>query len=323
MKTKTKIIVGFGAIFAIIGILLIYVMIIIHGRVGEPLSTPPPPAIKFAPSHLSPIPAPPHYGMAGVRSEEKGMKEKEPEKEKEKEKEPEKNEAGRTAYKSDKVAAGNLFAERMAPSQRSAIPASPKPGPAPAQGDGRGAIDRILEKLEFGNIAFNAPTKMNLQNTAIIQLLLGSKPADELKRMIEAEGEKEAARIRVSDRMEARLSGPNFAITAITPEIQAVSRSDVTEWKWEVKPNSIGRQYLHLAISVHLIVDGVDTPRVVEPEFDKLIEVEVTGRQRVDSFFNNNWQWLWTAILIPIAAWLWKRWRTKKGPKSNASKSDS
>jgi len=153
---------------------------------------------------------------------------------------------------------------------------------------------------------------MNLRDAAVIQLVLGLEtPIDDLKQMIEAPGEKEGARIQVSDRMEARLSGPDFAITAITPEIQAVSRSNITEWKWEVKPSSSGRRYLHLTLSVLLSVDGVSTPRAFHT-FDKMIEVEVRWHQRVGSFFQTNWQWLWAVILAPIAGWLWKRKKASK-----------
>jgi hypothetical protein len=137
--------------------------------------------------------------------------------------------------------------------------------------------------------------------------------------MIEAAGEKEGARMRVSDRIEARLSGPNFAITAIAPEIQAVSRSDITEWKWEVKPGSDGHHYLHLTLSALLSVDGASTPRPIRT-FDKVIEVEVAWHQRVGSFFEKNWQWLWAAVLVPIVGWLWKR---KKGSKPDVSQPDS
>lgn len=190
------------------------------------------------------------------------------------------------------------------------------PPPPPPGVDRLGRIDRILENLQLGNIAFNAQRSMNLHTTSIIHLLLGlSAPIDELKGMIKAEGDKEGARIRVSDRMEARLSGPNFGITAITDEIQLVSRSYITEWQWEVKPTSRGRNHLHLTLSALITIDGVSTPRVIRT-FDKIIDVEVNWHDRVFSFFENNWQWLWTAILIPIAAWLWKR---KKRIKSSAS----
>jgi len=191
---------------------------------------------------------------------------------------------------------------------------------APQPNDPVGAVDRILGKLEFGNIAFNAPHAINLDDTAIIQLLLGlATSIDELKQMIEAAGEKEGARIRVSDRMEARLSGPNFAITAVTPEVQAVTRTDATEWKWEVKPRNEGRQHLHLTLSVLINVDGASTLRTIRT-FDKQIEVEVTWGQHVSSLLKNSWQWLWAAILVPLAGWLWRK---KKGSKSSPSGSVS
>lgn len=198
----------------------------------------------------------------------------------------------------------------------SAAQASPPPNPQ----DRLGAIDRILEQLEFGNIAFNVPKTMNLRDTALIQLVLSlGTPIDDLKQMIEAVGEKEGTRIRVSDRMEARLSGSNFAITAITPEIQAVSKIDVTEWKWEVKPKGDGNHYLHLTLSAILSVEGGSTPRAIRT-FDKVIEVEVAWHQRVGPLFEKNWQWLWAAILVPVFGWLWKR---KKKSKSEVSETDS
>lgn len=197
--------------------------------------------------------------------------------------------------------------------------ASPSAAQASPQ-DRLGAIDHILEKLEFGNIAFNVPKTMNLRDTALIQLVLSlGIPIDDLKQMIEAVGEKEGTRIRVSDRMEARLSGPDFAITAITPEIQAVSKNEITEWKWEVKPKIDGNHYLHLTLSAILSVEGGSTPRAIRT-FDKVIEVEVAWHQRVGLLFEKNWQWLWAAILVPVFGWLWKR---KKKSKSEVSETDS
>ena len=169
----------------------------------------------------------------------------------------------------------------------------------------RSPIDRILDRLAYGNVAFNAPEAINIQETAIIQLALSvDLTLDELKRKIEAAGVKQGWRIRISDRMEARLTGPSFAITAITPEVQAVSHSDLTEWKWEVKPSRSGRHNLHLTLSALLDVNGQSTPRSIRT-FGKTIEVEVTWYQEVSSFVGTNWQWLWAAILVPIAGGLW------------------
>ncbi len=182
------------------------------------------------------------------------------------------------------------------------------------------SVDRALEKMQFANAAFNVPAAMNLRDTASIQLLLSLvTPTEELKKMIEAEGLKEGVRIQVSNRMEARLSGSNFSITAVTPEVQAVSRNVTTEWKWDIKPVSEGKQYLHLTLSALINVDGASTPRAIRT-FDKTIEVEVPWRQKTSLFIENNWQWLWAVILAPLAGWLWKR---RKASSSNATPDNS
>jgi hypothetical protein len=103
--------------------------------------------------------------------------------------------------------------------------------------------------------------------------------------------------------MEARLTGLDFAITAIMPETTAVSRRESTEWRWKVRPLSAGPHSLHLTLSVILDVNGVPTPRVIRT-FDRYIKVDVTWGQRLDLFFERNWQWLWATVLVPIVGWL-------------------
>ncbi|MBC7358641.1 MAG: hypothetical protein H5U10_08920 [Desulfacinum sp.] len=175
--------------------------------------------------------------------------------------------------------------------------------------DSLNPIDRLLSGLRFGTIAFNVPPRMNIQATAVVQLLLGlEKTGEELKAMVEAEGTRESGRIRVSNRMEARLTGPHFTITAITPEVQAVSGKEISEWKWEIKPRTAGTHHLHLTLSAILEVEGSSTPRSLRT-FDKMILVEVGWLQKVRLFVSENWKWLWAAILAPIGGWFWRTGR--------------
>ncbi len=168
--------------------------------------------------------------------------------------------------------------------------------------------DRILERMGFGNIAFNAPRSMNLYDTELIQLFLSlDKSIDELKQMIKAEGEKEGANIQISNRMVAHLSGPNFQITAITPKEQAIISSDVTEWKWDIKPKEIGLQSLHLTLTALFTIDNdISTKRAIRT-FDKTIEVQVTCGQRIKKFFSEYLEFLLGSIIIPIVFILRKR----------------
>jgi hypothetical protein len=181
-----------------------------------------------------------------------------------------------------------------------------------SQQDSFEAIDQTLKKMEQANIAFNAPSSMRLNETAVIHLVLGfEKEIDELKQMIQGEGEREGARIRVTCRMKASLTGSNFSIKKITPEMQLLSKSEVTEWRWEVKPASEGRQNLHLTLTAFIDADGKSTPRAIRT-FDRMISVEVTFRDRISAFIEENWQWLWATILVPLCGWLWKKMKGGK-----------
>jgi hypothetical protein len=168
-------------------------------------------------------------------------------------------------------------------------------------------VDILLNEMEFAAIAFNAPETINIDDSPQIQLILSiSETVDVIKQLIIEEGKKIGATIKVSNRMEARLSGYMFQITAITPEIQAVSKSQPTEWKWEVYPKEEGQHNLHLTLTALLEIDGNSTPRAIRT-FSKMIEVDITTTQKFERFFMKNWQWLWAAILIPVAGWLWKQ----------------
>jgi hypothetical protein len=187
------------------------------------------------------------------------------------------------------------MAPKMAPPPDHSVPLPP------------GNVDNLLNEMEFGAIGFNAPSNINIDDSTQIQLILSlANTVEELKKSIAEEGEKIGATIKVSDRMEARLSGYMFQITAITPEIQAVSKLQQTEWKWEIHPKKEGKHKLHLTLTALLEIDGHTTPRAIRT-FDKIIEVNVTTTQKISLFFKNNWQWLWAAILVPVAGWLWKR----------------
>jgi hypothetical protein len=171
------------------------------------------------------------------------------------------------------------------------------------------AVDRILRSLELANVAFNAPTTLWVRETAIIQLVLSMRHSiEDLQRTITAPGEKEGARVRISNEMEARLSGSGFKIEAITPEVQAVSASEPTEWKWEIEPTKVGSHHVHLTLSAHLQVEGQRVPRLIRT-FERSIKVNVTWREKAGLFLAGNWQWLWTAILVPITAWVVRRWK--------------
>ena len=115
------------------------------------------------------------------------------------------------------------------------------------------------------------------------------------------------------------MTGRGFAIEALTPDLQAVTSQQITRWKWDVTPTGYGRRTLHLTLSAHIDVDGHDTPLVVRT-FDREVQVGITIEQHITGFIKQNWQWLWAAVLAPMAGYLWNgRRKRRKKPKGSAA----
>jgi hypothetical protein len=193
-----------------------------------------------------------------------------------------------------------------------ALAASASVAPKPVED-----VDQLLQRLPKGAVAYNAPKEMSLGELTTIQVVLSHKLAPEdLKALVEPAGEKVSARIKVSDRMTAQLSGDGFDIHAVEPEMQAISMKDVTKWEWEVKPKKSGKHALHLTISVMLTVDGQPTPRVLE-SYHSDINVKVSVPQQIAEFAGANWKWLWSTLLLPVVGWGWHRYRRPQGQKAD------
>lgn len=142
--------------------------------------------------------------------------------------------------------------------------------------DGTSSIDRFLDSLETANLAFNSPATMNLDRTAVVQLVVGpGRTEEDLARLITEAGEVQSASVRIADDMEAKLTSGAFRITPITPALQSVSRREPTEWKWEVQPLQPGPQRLHLTLTAVFLVDGRERQRATT--FERIIEVGVAG----------------------------------------------
>ncbi len=182
-------------------------------------------------------------------------------------------------------------------------PPSPLPGPTSVS-----LVDKVLRELSWGNIAFNAPSTMRYKQPRTVELLLSpSLSASQLQAQLEQRVASESDRVRISNRMEAELAGRGFTVEALTPSLQAIASMQTSRWKWEVTPTDSGPQRLYITLSAHIDVAGRDAPLVVRT-FDRTIDVEITIPLRVSEFIEKNWQWLWAALLVPIAGYLWRHW---------------
>jgi len=213
---------------------------------------------------------------------------------------------GKTGSKPTPPSPGQAESEAPRVEAPEAVPPPPAPARAEISPAAVKLVDEILRELDWGNIAFNAPATMRYAQPRPVELLLSpALSVTDLQEKLHQKVGAQSAHIQVSNIMEAQLTGTGFTIEAQRPALQAVTSQQITRWVWRVTPTELGRRTLHLTLSAHLDVAGRDAPLVVQT-FHRAIQVDITIRQRISAFIQNNWQWLWAAVLVPVAGYLWK-----------------
>jgi hypothetical protein len=207
--------------------------------------------------------------------------------------------------------------------QESQLRSSPHAGSTPAHETSD--IGLIIRKLPFGNIAFTSPEALRLGATGTISATIApvlSLPElqDQFTRATQPMAF--ARNMRVSDRMQARLSGAGFTVLGRMPEEQVVSDVQGAKWTWKITPINPGDEDLEVAVFAVMRVDGVDTPFLIRT-FDTTIHVTVTSRERVLTFLRSNWQWLTGAIALLVLATILSLWWTRPSPEDKGESSSA
>lgn len=197
----------------------------------------------------------------------------------------------------------------------------------------RSKVEKLKAALGVGNIAFNVPPSMRLEETQTILLLLSqTESAEALKGQLQnrnAAGNIETHNIKVDGRMQAKLTGEGFNITPIAPEEQHVNAEGQTQWKWDVRPTKTGTLKLHVVLNAIVGTDGgAGTHLEYIDSFDQTYVVEVPTVTpapvvaAAPARSGGVWSWLLPAVLLPAggaAAWLWLRGRGRGGGASRWS----
>lgn len=189
-----------------------------------------------------------------------------------------------------------------------------------AASDAVRAVDDVLAQLDLGNVAFNAPGRVNLTETVTVMLALSPDRArEEVAARITGPGEQVVQSVQVSHLMEARLSGEGFRIVAVTPARQAVG-TGITEWAWDITPEAEGRRTLTIALDALIKIDGETVPRSLRT-FRHPIDVDVTTGQRLGGWLREHGKWAWGALLLPAFGWWTKRRRDAKAAAGDSPRS--
>jgi hypothetical protein len=188
-------------------------------------------------------------------------------------------------------------------------------------------LDKALERLRSGNVAFNTPDEARVGKQFIVEAKLSSRlTKEEIQVLIDEPGKREVAALRIADRMLATLAGGSaFEISPSGPKEQWISENETTDWVWEVTPKTVGEQTLLLSFDAVITLDGKEDKRTINT-FKRRINVDVGWPQTVGEWLEltkktgENVSWIWATLLIPIggAIWAW----TKRGGRSKSANGD-
>lgn len=211
-----------------------------------------------------------------------------------------------------------------APSAAVPAPSTPKPPPtppridftpdgiqkAPAQNTLGAQAESIVRQLFSASMVFSVPTEVNIEEDAKVQLIIDpSKEVADIEKNITVKGAKTGQTIKISKVIIASISAPNFDVTQVTPEEQVISSDSPTEWLWSLKPKTTGEHSVNVTITAIVSVDGKERKHHIKT-FDKTVTVVVKPQQVATSWAEDNWEWLFSTLVIPIGAWAWNKKQT-------------
>jgi hypothetical protein len=129
--------------------------------------------------------------------------------------------------------------------------------------------------------------------------------------------------VKYTNEMTATLIGADFSITPITDERQLVTGVGDTRWKWWVEPKRSGLLHLSLRLTAHIEYSTPGSravtyraPRTIKT-FERTLTIRAipeSNSDKVLGFVGDNWQWLFTVLILPAGLWALRGWRTRKHP---------
>jgi tetratricopeptide (TPR) repeat protein len=240
----------------------------------------------------------------------------------------EKAEQERLRAQADRVAQQRPADQEPPPNSPSAI-GTPAPAPSEAWSSGWGAgkavgaapakiavpppavsmpgasdlIEQALKQLVPVRMLFNPPEEMQVGVTERVEARIGKGSTVELSTELKGRGLAQTERIQVGTFMKARLRGANFDVKLLSHEEQVVAESDFTQWAWDVTPLKAGSQVLSMLITVRIKLPDDGEEAKDYPVFDKQIKVRVNLQHTIAGLIRRYWQWLASAVIIPVLVW--------------------
>ena len=137
------------------------------------------------------------------------------------------------------------------------------------------ANESFVETLKSVPVAHETPSSAEYKRAFDVTLAIDSTGDGTAADALPGRGNVIEGEALVSDRVEARLSGANFEIVSMSPEVQALSPLTENVWRWSVLPLTAGSH--DLVFEIYAIDEDAVVPLRT---FRDTVTVQVSGINR-------------------------------------------
>lgn len=183
-------------------------------------------------------------------------------------------------------------------------PASPDPGVLRPPTTGRASLLEQLEEiaaeeLSKGTIAYNAPERMGLRESARVEARITRQlsPQGDFTRGFAGDAPVRVETLPVGTTMKAELISTDMEVTPIGESVKELGSKEPVRWLWEIKPAKAGTAYLYLAVAVLY-----DRKTLAQSYWTREIEVQVGAAESAGSWLGRNWDKLVAAFPVVAGA---------------------
>ncbi|WP_162400421.1 hypothetical protein [Edaphobacter sp. 12200R-103] len=188
---------------------------------------------------------------------------------------------------------------------------APLPDQPPATAEEK--LEAAVRHLRVGGLAYSFPETMKTGQQDDVVASIGSDKvtAAALQAHVAAAEPGQAVNLEqtpITTKMKMTLTSADFDITPQSSEEQMVVGTTPTTWRWTVAPKHSGELHLHLAAIIELENLQQDFTTV-----DRDVAVQVDPLNAVETFIENNWQWLLSGSGgVAVVGTVWGFFRRKK-----------
>lgn len=210
-------------------------------------------------------------------------------------------------------------------------PAEPAPaGASPFSSGSKNEVNTIKHRIRnihtplgkstnVGQVLYQFPDTMTLYKIYNITVRISKDTtlSEVVLTNLETKEEIKRTKIQVGSYMTVELKNdieldPHFNITKINSVQQEIDTTLYTTWNFRVKPIKSGESQLNLVIS---IINGDNKKEIVYS--DKVL-IKSNISKEILNWWETEWKWAFTTIIIPIFIYIWKRYKSKKEDEDEA-----